>query len=86
VFADGFADVMDHPTYPTDRPSTFGTGLANNKIDYLVMSPTLAGTLQATGIERRGSYHPQTWEPFDTVRNKKQEASDHQCVWAEFDI
>lgn len=86
VFDNGFTDVMDHPTYPTDRPGTFGTGLANNKIDYLIMSPTLAGTLQTTGIERRGSYHPQTWEPFDTVRNKKQEASDHQCVWAEFDL
>lgn len=86
VFADGFTDVIDHPTYPTDRPGTFGTGLANNKIDYLLMSPALAGTLQATGIERRGTYHPQTWKPFDTVRNKKQEASDHHCVWAEFDV
>ncbi len=86
VFSGGFVDVMDHPDYPTDRPGTYGTGLAANKLDYLIMSPSLRQCLSTTGIERRGSYHPQTWQPFDTVRSKKQEASDHHCVWAEFEL
>jgi hypothetical protein len=86
LFDDGFNDVSVHPNYPTDRPGTFDTGLANNKIDYLIMSPALQATLQDTGIERRGSYHPRTWTPFDTVNGKADEASDHHLIWADFNL
>lgn len=86
VFKDGFKDVSVHPNYPTDRPGTFDTGLANNKIDYLIMSLHLQTKLHNTGIERRGSYHPRTWEPFDTVNSKADEASDHHLIWADFNF
>ncbi len=86
LLTDGFADVMDHPSYPKDRPGTYDTGTARNKIDYLIMSPVLQRALQQTGIERRGSYHPKTWQPFDTVKSKADEASDHHLVWADFEI
>ena len=29
------------PEYPADRPGTFDTGLASNKLDYLISSPQL---------------------------------------------
>ena len=86
LFTDGFEDIISHPNYPTDRPGTFGTGLANNKIDYLIMSPALKTQLLDAGIERRGSYHPSTWQPFDTVTKTADEASDHHLVWANFDF
>ncbi len=86
LFMDGFQDVQSHPNYPTDRPGTYETGLPNNKIDYLIMSPQLRTRLQDTGIERRGSYHPNTWQPFDTVTKTSEEASDHHLVWANFDF
>lgn len=86
LFKNGFVDVMDHPNYPTDRPGTYGTGLATGKIDYLIMSPVLRSILTDTGIERRGSYHPNTWEPFDTVTKQSEEASDHQLIWGDFDL
>ena len=86
IFDGGFTDVMTHADYPNDRPGTFNTGLASNKIDYLVMSPELRAGLKTAGIERRGSFHPNTWTPFDTVKNKTMEASDHHLVWAEFEI
>lgn len=86
LWQDGFLDVRDHPSYPTDRPGTFDTGTAANKIDYLIMSPKLKAKLTATGIERRGSYHPNTWVPFDTVTKKADEASDHHLVWADFSL
>ena len=86
MFTDGFEDVMSHPSYPTDRPGTYGTGRIANKIDYLIMSPQLRSRLHNAGIERRGSYHPNSWEPFDTVTNSSQEASDHHLVWADFDF
>jgi hypothetical protein len=50
------------------------------------MSPDLQTKLLDAGIERRGSYHPRTWEPFDTVNSKTDEASDHHLIWADFDL
>jgi endonuclease/exonuclease/phosphatase family metal-dependent hydrolase len=86
LFSDGFRDVQHHSSYPTDRPGTFGTGLPNQKLDYLILSPSLWGQLKQVGIERRGSYHPGTWEPFDTVTGEKDQASDHHLVWAQLDL
>jgi endonuclease/exonuclease/phosphatase family metal-dependent hydrolase len=86
LFTDGFQDVMTHPNYPTDRPGTYETGLSRYKIDYLIMSPQMQTRLQDTGIERRGSYHPSTWAPFDTVTKASEEASDHHLLWADFDL
>jgi endonuclease/exonuclease/phosphatase family metal-dependent hydrolase len=82
----GFTDVQNHPSYPTDRPGTYATGLAGDKIDYLIMSPQLRAALVATGIERRGSFHPNLWHPFDTVTKASDEASDHHLVWADFEL
>jgi len=86
IFRGGFGDVQDHPDYPTDRPGTYGTGLPRDKIDYLVMSPALRGKLTTTGIERRGSYHPNTWEAFPEVTSATTQASDHHLVWAKFEL
>ena len=82
----GFTEVSAHASYPTDRPGTYGTGTASQKIDYLILSPALGHTLQRAGIERRGSYHPTLWPPFDTVRNDSESASDHHLVWADFEV
>lgn len=86
LFKDGFVDVQDHPSYPTDRPGTFDTGTAANKIDYLIMSPSLRGVLTNTSIERRGSFHPHTFPHFDTVTGSDDEASDHHLVFADFSL
>lgn len=86
LFTDGFEDVMSHPNYPTDRPGTFNTGLKSGKFDYLIMSADLQAELQDTGIERRGSYHPNLWEVFPSVTGKTDEASDHHLVWADFNL
>ena len=86
LFLDGFHDVSDRPEYPTDRPGTYNTGLASNKIDYLISSPALWAAVTNCGIERRGSYHPNTWTPFDTVTKASEEASDHHCVWMDVQL
>lgn len=85
LLRDGFLDVQSHASYPTDRPGTFATGLAGNKIDYLVSSHALWAAVQGTGIERRGTYHPQLWQSFPGVA-RDTEASDHHCVWADFNL
>lgn len=86
LFESDFKDIMMHENYPTARPGTFGTGLASNKIDYLIMSPDLQTRLENVGIERRGSYHPTLWTVFDSVTNLTEEASDHHLIWADFDF
>jgi endonuclease/exonuclease/phosphatase family metal-dependent hydrolase len=73
LFTDGFQDVISHPNYPTDLPGTYETGLPRHKLDYLIMSPQLRAKLSDTGIERRGSYHPNTWRSFDTVTKTSEE-------------
>lgn len=42
------------PSPKVDRPGTFGTGLKSQRLDYLILSPTLQEELQAVGIDRRG--------------------------------
>jgi len=86
LLAGGWRDVGDHASYPSARPGTFNTGTAGNKIDYLILSPALWASLQATDIERRGSWHPNTWTPFDTVTSKASEASDHHMVFADLEV
>lgn len=86
LFLDGFHDVSDRPEYPADRPGTYKTGLAGNKLDYLISSPQLWAAVTNCGIERRGSWHPNTWAPFDTVTKASEEASDHHCVWMDVQL
>lgn len=83
LLADGWSDIQSHPSYPIDRPGTYGTGTAHNKIDYLIMSSALKKKLVGVGIERRGTYHPKLWPSFDGV-TATTEASDHHCIWADF--
>lgn len=86
LFSDGFEDVSCDKSYPKDRPGTYGTGLPNNKLDYLIMSPALRSSLDHVEIERRGTYHPKLWKPFDTVTSTAKEASDHHLVCAYFNL
>jgi len=76
-------DVMTSPLYTDPYPGTYGTGLASGKFDYLFLSPSLWTGLGAVGIERRGTYHPQKWDCFDTVTGEVNQASDHACLWAD---
>jgi endonuclease/exonuclease/phosphatase family metal-dependent hydrolase len=84
--ARGFEDIQGKFSYPNERPGTFDTGTAANKIDYLLMSPQLRARLVDCGIERRGTFAPNTWDPFPSVTSKKVEASDHHALWADFDF
>ena len=86
LWRSGFKDVQSHPSYPKSLPGTFGTGAAGSKIDYLILAPALQRALLATGIERRGSFHPRLWKPFDSVTAESEQASDHHLLWADFEV
>ena len=73
-----FATTID----PTGvRLGTYDTG--KTQFDYLMLSPALETLARGAGIERRGSYAPRTWKPFDTVKSDRDAASDHHCVWVD---
>lgn len=72
-----------------DRPGTFGNGTKNNKIDYLLLSPSLSDRTTAGGIFRKGVWggtHGTLFPHFDTMTSKVHAASDHAAVYADIDI
>jgi len=85
LLTDGWSDIQSHLNYPKDRPGTYDTGSADSKIDYIIMSSALKAKLVDVGIERRGTYHPSLWSPFEGVTASTQ-ASDHHCIWADFNL
>ncbi|MBI4830607.1 MAG: endonuclease/exonuclease/phosphatase family protein [Candidatus Lindowbacteria bacterium] len=80
-------DAMAMQAYPekTTFPGTYGTGAKSNKLDYLLLSKPLQSKTATVGVERRG-YYSKKWKPFDTVTDKRTQASDHHCVWVDLNV
>lgn len=68
---------------PENERGTYRTG--KQQIDYLLVSKTLRKNLLSTNIERRGIYS-RKYERFDSVVDRKSEASDHAAVIGEFKL
>lgn len=72
-----------------DRPGTFGNGTKNNKIDYLLLSPSLFNRATGGGIFRKGVWggtHGTLFPHFDTMTSEVHAASDHAAIYADIDI
>ena len=72
-----------------DRPGTFGNGTPSNKIDYLLLSPSLFERATAAQIFRLGVWggvNGTLFPHFDTIENKTQAASDHAAVVVDINI
>jgi endonuclease/exonuclease/phosphatase family metal-dependent hydrolase len=68
-----------------DKRGTYRTG--KKQLDYIVVSKALKDKLEKVHIERRGVFTTTNkWVPYDTVKNRKTEASDHAVVVADFKI
>ena len=69
----------------SDKRGTYRTG--KKQLDYIVVSKALKDRLENVYIERRGVFTTtDKWTPYNTVRNRKTEASDHAVVVADFRI
>lgn len=82
-------DASEHPSWVWgEREGTYGTG--NEKIDYLLLSPTLFDQIKAGGVNRKGVWHPpgshNPWQMLPTLTKEEEEASDHAAVWVELEI
>lgn len=81
-------DAMSLPMYE-GYPGTYGHATARNKLDYLLLSPALAGGVTAVNVERRGFYAPTKWPSFENINKDtkdRYQASDHHCLWADIEL
>ncbi|HEX8159169.1 MAG TPA: endonuclease/exonuclease/phosphatase family protein [Solirubrobacteraceae bacterium] len=81
-------DISTSPAFDNDGfPGTFGTQGAANKIDYILLSPSLMDKVSRGGIFRKGVFSASDrWPMFDTITEKIEQASDHAAIWAEIDL
>lgn len=93
-------EVSDHPTFNTGefkgRPGTnergygtFGLGNDKQKIDYLLLSPTLFDQVTACGLFRKGAWpgsRPKRWTVYPELKREIHVASDHHVIWADIDM
>ncbi len=70
---------------PAKNRGTYRYKTARNQLDYILISNSLKPKLSNMYIERRGTY-TRRGPNFNTVINRKSEASDHGAVVAEFNI
>jgi endonuclease/exonuclease/phosphatase family metal-dependent hydrolase len=85
-------DVSTHPRFDTgefEGKGTYGLGNDSNKIDYLLLSPTLFARVTACGLFRKGAWpgrRPKRWSVYEELTAPLHAASDHHVIWADLDI
>jgi len=82
-------DGMSLKQYRGTFPGTYQRATADEKIDYLLLSPALQRKLEVVDVCRKGFYAPKKWESFENINAENRDrfqASDHHCVWAEITI
>jgi endonuclease/exonuclease/phosphatase family metal-dependent hydrolase len=83
-------DISQHPNFDDGgRPGTFGNATANNKIDYLLLSPALFAAVTAGGILRKGVWGGKNgtlFPHYPEITKSSEAASDHAAIWAEISI
>ncbi|WBB68320.1 endonuclease/exonuclease/phosphatase family protein [Micromonospora sp. WMMD812] len=80
-------DISDHPTFDdAGRPGTYGYCTARNKIDYVLLSPSLYARVTGGGIFRTGVWGGRRgtlWPIYDTMTRAVHAGSDHAAIWAD---
>jgi endonuclease/exonuclease/phosphatase family metal-dependent hydrolase len=70
-------------------PGTYGSSTANNKIDYLLLSPALFATVERGGVWRKGMWpgvRPRKWECYEEITREQEAASDHAAIWVDLRV
>lgn len=80
-------DVFGHASFDNGGyPGTYGLCNADNKIDYILLSPELFGKVTAGGVFRKGAWpgsRPKRWDVYPEVARLADAASDHSAVWVD---
>jgi endonuclease/exonuclease/phosphatase family metal-dependent hydrolase len=78
-------DAGDHDGF--DWGSREGTYEDGDRIDYILLSPSLSGAFVKGGVNRRGIWRPS--EPdgmLPTLKKEEDAASDHAAIWVELNV
>jgi endonuclease/exonuclease/phosphatase family metal-dependent hydrolase len=82
-------DISEHQTFDPgvfQGKGTFGLGNDSQKIDYLLLSPTLFGRIVGCGLFRKGAWpgsRPPRWPVYQELEKEVHAASDHHLIWCE---
>jgi hypothetical protein len=70
------------------RMGAYRMGVNIKQKDFLLVSPSLFGTIKSCGMNRKAMWPLKKpyWETYDTVKNENDAASDHPLLWAEFKL
>lgn len=83
-------DISEHGNFDDGgRPGTFGNGTAANKIDYILLSPSLFQKTTGGQIFRQGVWGGKNgtlFPHFPEIGKASESASDHAAVVAEIDL
>ncbi|MGY5957113.1 Endonuclease/exonuclease/phosphatase domain-containing protein [Kosakonia sp. BK9b] len=83
-------DIFTHPAFDNGGyPGTWGSCTANNKIDYILLSPALWKKVKQGGVFRKGMWpgvRPAKWETYPELKKPVNAGSDHAAVWVELDL
>jgi endonuclease/exonuclease/phosphatase family metal-dependent hydrolase len=83
-------DISAHSLFQSDgRPGTFGNGTKSDKIDYILLSPTLFERVTAGSVWRKGVWggtHGTLFPHYDEMEMPVHAVSDHAAIWAEIDL
>ena len=83
-------DIFLHPKFDDGGfPGTYGSCAADNKIDFILLSPALFDRVTGGGVFRKGMWpgaRAKRWEAYEEIVRKEDAASDHAAVWADIDL
>jgi endonuclease/exonuclease/phosphatase family metal-dependent hydrolase len=83
-------DIFLHPTFDDGGyPGTYGNCSAENKIDFILLSPALFDKVTGGGVFRKGMWpgaRARRWEAYPELVRKVDAASDHAAIWADINI
>lgn len=83
-------DVFTHPAFDNGgRPGTYGSCLAANKIDYILLAPELYARVKSGGVFRSGMWpgvRPRKWDAYADITRPVEAASDHAAVFVDLDL
>jgi endonuclease/exonuclease/phosphatase family metal-dependent hydrolase len=83
-------DIFTHPAFDNGgREGTFGNCAASDKIDYILLSPSLFAATTSGGVFREGIWGGKSgtlFKHYPEITKAGEAASDHAAVWAEIGI
>lgn len=83
-------DVFTHAAFDDGGfPGTYGSCRADDKIDYILLSPALFARVQGGGVLRTGMWpgvRPRKWPAYAEMTRAQEAGSDHAALWVDLDL